>query len=104
MKWLTALLLTISLSMPALIRAGGRKLVMGTFYRTVKNLLEVKDDSGKIVVVRFDASTTCVNSSTEKSAKLKDISAGDQVVIKVISKDGVDTAEQVKFVPALVNR
>jgi hypothetical protein len=55
-------------------------------------------------VIRVDSATTYINSSTDKPAKLKDIAAGDQIVIKVISKDGVDTAEQVKFVPALGNR
>jgi hypothetical protein len=104
MKCLTLLLLTISLGVPALGRADGHKLVMGTVYRVVRNLIEVKEDSAGLVVVRVDSSTTYINSSTEKPAKLKDLTVGDQIVIKVVAKDGVDTAEQVKFVPASGSR
>jgi hypothetical protein len=78
-----------------------RKLVMGSVYRIVKNLIEVKEEEGDIAVVHVHAATSFVNSSTQAHAKLKDISVGDQVAIKVVVKSGVDTAEQVKFVPAL---
>jgi hypothetical protein len=104
MKCLTLFLLTLLLSTAALARAEGRKLVIGTVYRVVRNLIEVKEEGHDITIVRVDASTTYVNSSTETPAKLKDLQVGDQIVIKVISKDGVDTAEQVKFVPATGSR
>jgi hypothetical protein len=35
---------------------------------------------------------------------LKDIAVGDQIVLKVVNKSGVDTAEEVKFVSALGNK
>ena len=104
MKYMAWLLLMISLGSPALARAEGHKLVMGTVYRVVRNLIEVKQDSPELAVVRVDASTKYINSSTEHAAKLKDLSVGDQIVIKVVTKDGVDTAEEVKFVPASGNR
>jgi hypothetical protein len=104
MKYVTLFLLTLSLGLPALGRADSHKLVMGTVYRIVKNLIEVKEDSAGLAVVRIDAATKYINSSTEKPAKLKDLAIGDQIVIKVVTKDGVDTAEEVKFVPALGNR
>ena len=104
MKYVTLVLVALSLSMSALARNEGRRLVIGSVYRIVRNLIEVKEEGADITVIRVDSATTYVNSSTEKPAKLKDIAAGDQIVIKVVSKDGVDTAEQVKFVPALGNR
>ena len=76
---------------------------MGTVYRVVRNLIEVQEE-GSTAVIRVDASTTYINSSTEKPAKLKDLAVGDHIVIKVVVKDGIDTAEQVKFVPAAGNR
>lgn len=99
MKRLTFLLMLL-LSTPGLARAGDRKLVIGTVYRVVRNLIEVKEEGSDIAIVRVDASTTYVNSSTETPAKLKDLKVGDQIVIKVVSKDGIDTAQQVRFVPA----
>jgi hypothetical protein len=97
-------LLALLLATNGLAHAAGGKLVMGTVHRIVKNLIEVKEESDQIAVVLVDSSTTYINSSTEKPAKLKDLEAGDQIVIKVVSKDGVDTAEQVKFVPAFGSR
>lgn len=100
MKYVTLFALVLSLSVPALARAEGRRLVMGTLYRVVRNLIEVKEDGASLTVVKVDAGTKYINSSTEKPAKLKDLTVGDQVVVKVVTKDGVDTAEEVKFVPA----
>jgi hypothetical protein len=104
MKCRTLLLLTLLLAANGLARAAGGKLVMGTVHRIVKNLIEVKEESDEIAVVVVDSSTTYVDSSTEKPARLKDLEVGDQIVIKVVSKDGVDTAQQVKFVPAFGSR
>jgi hypothetical protein len=101
MKYVTLIPLALALSWPALAHDEGRRLVIGSVYRIVKNLIEVKEEGADITVIRVDTATSYVNSSTEKPAKLKDISVGDQIVIKVVSKDGVDTAEQVKFVPAV---
>jgi hypothetical protein len=98
------LLLVLSTSTFVLARKEGRRLVIGSVYRIVRDLIEVKEEGADITVIRVDSATTYINSSTEKPARLKDIAAGDQIVIKVVSKDGVDTAEQVKFVPALGNR
>jgi hypothetical protein len=78
-----------------------RKLVMGSVYRIAKNLIEVKQEEGDIAIVHVTPATTYVNSSTQAPAKLKDISRGDQIVIKVVVKNAIDTADQVKFVPAL---
>ena len=103
MKYFTLLALMLALSTPALAHGEGRRLVMGTVYRVVRNLIEVQEE-GSTAVIRVDASTTYINSSTEKPAKLKDLAVGDHIVIKVVVKDGIDTAEQVKFVPAAGNR
>ncbi len=104
MKCLILPLLLLTLSAPAFGRTEGRRLVLGSVYRVVRNLIEVQEEGGGITVIRVDAATTYINSSAEKSAKLKDLAVGDQIVIKVISKDGIDTAEEVKFVPAIGNK
>jgi hypothetical protein len=104
MKCFTLLLLVLTLSVGAFTHAEGRKLVVGSVYRVVKNLIEVQQDTGGTAVIKADAATTYINSSTGKPAKLKDLAVGDQIVIKVVSKDGVDTAEEVKFVPATGNK
>ena len=78
-----------------------RKLVIGSVYRVVRNLLEVKQEGGDLAIIKVDAVTKYVDSTTQAPAKLKDTAVGDQIVIKVITKDGVDTAEEVKFVSAL---
>jgi hypothetical protein len=104
MKYLIPLLLTLTLSAPALTRAEGRRLVIGSVYRVVRNLIEVQEEGGGMAVIKADAATTYINSSTGKLAKLKDLAVGDQIVIKVVSKDGIDTAEEVKFVPATANK
>jgi len=78
-------------------------LVIGSVYRIVRNLIEVKEVTG-IAVIRVDSTTTYTNSSTQALARLKDIALADQVVIKVVVRDGIDTAEQVKFVPAVTNK
>lgn len=104
MKRAALLVLALSLATNSLAHPAGGKLVMGTVHRIVKNLIEVKEESDEIAVVVVDSSTTYIDSSTEKPAKLKDLQAGDQIVIKVVSKDGVDTAQQVKFVPAFGSR
>jgi hypothetical protein len=104
MKYVALVLLVLLTGSSVVARSEGRRLVIGSVYRIVRNLIEVKEEGADITVIRVDSATTYVNSSTEKPAKLKDIAAGDQIVIKVVSKDGVDTAEQVKFVPALGNK
>jgi hypothetical protein len=101
MRYLLAFLIALSMVLAVPGRADDHKLVMGTLYKVVKNLIEVKEDSAGLTVIRIDADTKYTNSSTEKPAKLKDLAVGDQIVIKVVSKNGVDTAEEVKFVPAL---
>jgi hypothetical protein len=104
MKRRTLLLLGLLLTAHGDARATDKKLVMGSVYRIVKNLIEVQQDGGGLVVVVVDSATTYIDSSTEKPAKLKDLEPGDQIVIKVVSKNGVDTAQQVKFVPAFGTR
>ena len=81
-----------------------RRLVVGSVYRIVRNLIEVKEEGAGIAVIRIDSATTYINSSTQMPAKLKDIALADRIVIKVVVKDGVDTAEQVKFVPGVANK
>jgi hypothetical protein len=106
MKQLVASLL-ILLSLGVILRAANEdhRLVMGSVYRIAKNLIEVKEeDGGAVAVIRVDASTSYLDSSTAKAAKLKDISVGDQIVIKVAVKDGIDTAEQVRFIPAVAGK
>lgn len=101
MKYLTCLLLMFALSAQVRARSEDRKLVMGSVYRVVKDLIEVQQEGSGIAVIKVDAATTYVNSSTKKPAKLRDIAVGDQIVITVVVKNGIDTAEDVKFVPAL---
>ena len=81
-----------------------RKLVMGSVYRVVRNLIEIRQEAGDLAIVKVEATTKYVDSTTQAPAKLKDIAVGDQIVIKVILKNGVDTAEEVKFVSALGDR
>jgi len=100
-KYIAATLLLLSLSTFAIAQTENRKLVIGSVYRVVRNLLEVKQEAGDLAIIRVDAATKYVDSSTQAPAKLKDIAVGDQIVIKVIVKSGVDTAEEVKFVSAL---
>jgi hypothetical protein len=100
-KFAATALLTLCAVGIAIGQAETRKLVMGSVFRIVKNLIEVKQEEGDIAVIQVIVATTYINSSTQTPAKLKDISVGDQIVIKVITKNGVDTADQVKFVPAL---
>jgi hypothetical protein len=104
MKRRTLLLLGLLLTAHGEGRATDKKLVMGSVYRIVKNLIEVEQDGGGLAVVVVDSATTYIDSSTEKPAKLKDLEPGDQIVIRVVSKNGVDTAQQVKFVPAFGTR
>jgi hypothetical protein len=102
---LVSLVIVLSVSAGLFASAQDRKLVMGSVYRIARNLIEVKqEEKGAVAVIHVDGATTYMDSSTEKPAKLKDITAGDQIVIKVVLKDGIDTAEQVKFVPALGNK
>jgi hypothetical protein len=100
----TLVLLGLLLADHGATRAADKKLVMGSVYRIIKNLIEVQEDTGGLAVIAVDSSTTYIDSSTEKPAKLKDLEPGDQIVIKVVSKNGVDTAQQVKFVPAFGTR
>jgi hypothetical protein len=81
-----------------------RRLVLGSVYRVVRNLIEVKQEGGDLAVITVDSGTKYIDSSTQAKAKLKDIAVGDQIVIKVIVKRGVDTAEEVKFVSAVASR
>jgi hypothetical protein len=96
-----AFILLLGFSRFAFAQSEHPRLVVGSVYRIVRNLVEVKQDGGDIAVIKVDAATAYVNSSTQAAAKLKDLAVGDQIVIRVIVKAGVDTAEQVKFVPAV---
>jgi hypothetical protein len=103
-KCLAATLLLVCLGGLAVGQTPNRKLVMGSVYRVVRNLIEVKQAVGDLAIVKVDATTKYVDSTTQAPAKLKDIAVGDQIVIKIIVKNGVDTAEEVKFVSALGDR
>jgi hypothetical protein len=100
-KYMAATLLFLLFGGLAIAQTPNRKLVIGSVYRVVRDLLEVKQEAGNLAIIRVDAATKYVDSTTQARAKLKDIAVGDQIVIKVIVKDGVDTAEEVKFVSAL---
>jgi hypothetical protein len=103
-KFAAAALLILCVAGFAAGQAENRKLVIGSVFRVVKNLIEVKQEEGDIAVLHVAPATTYINSSTQAPAKLKDIAVGDQIVVKVITKDGVETADQVRFVPALRTR
>jgi len=100
-KFVAFTLLMLSVTGFAFGQAENRKLVMGSVFRIVKDLIEVKQEEGDMAVIHVTPATTYINSSTRSPAKLKNISVGDQIVISVITKNGVETADQVKFVPAL---
>jgi hypothetical protein len=100
-KRIVATLLLLSFGGLAIAQTPNRKLVIGSVYRVVRNLIEVKQEAGDLAIIKVDAQTKYVDSTTQAPAKLKDIAVGDQIVIKVIFKNGVDTAEEVKFVSAL---
>jgi hypothetical protein len=103
-KCIAATLLLACLGQLAVAQTPNRKLVLGSVYRVVRNLIEVKQEAGDLAIIKVDATTKYVDSTTLAPAKLKDIAVGDQIVIKVIVKNGVDTAEEVKFVSALGDR
>jgi len=96
-----AILALLSLGPIVLAEGGGRKLVLGSVYRVVRDLIEVKQEGGDLAVIKVDSATKYIDSTTRMVAKLKDLAVGDQIVIKVIVKAGVETAEEVKFVSAL---
>lgn len=100
-KPLFATLLLLGLAIAGIAQTANRKLVIGSVYRIVRNLIEVKQEDSDLAVIHIDAATKYIDSSTQSPAKLKDIAVGDQIVIKVVAKNGVDTAEEVKFVSAL---
>jgi hypothetical protein len=100
-KYIAATLLFLLFGGLAIAQTPNRKLVIGSVYRVVRHLLEVKQEAGNLAIIKVDTATKYVDSTTQAPAKLKDIAVGDQIVIKVIVKDGVDTAEEVKFVSAL---
>jgi hypothetical protein len=64
-------------------QAENRKLVMGSVYRMVNNLIEVKEQEENVAIIHVDAATSFVNRSTQAPAKFKDISVGDQVATKL---------------------
>ena len=98
---ITATLLLLSFGGLVIAQTPNRKLVIGSVYRVVRNLIEVKQEAGDLAIIKVDAATKYIDSTTQTPAKLKDIAVGDQIVIKVIFKNGVDTAEEVKFVSVL---
>jgi len=100
-KYIAATLLFLLFGGLAVGQTSDRKLVIGSVYRVVRNLLEVKQEAGDLAIIKVDAATKYVDSTTRAPAKLKDIAVGDRIVIKVTIKDGIDTAEEVKFVSAL---
>ena len=103
-KYVAVALLLVCLGGLAVAQTPNRKLVMGSVYRVVRNLIEVKQEAGDLAIIKVEATTKYLDSTTQAPAKLKDIAVGDQIVIKVIVKNGVDTAEEVKFVSALGGR
>ncbi len=86
---------------PGIARAdSGKGLVLGTVYRIGRNYIEVEVQAKEIVAVKIDASTTYFDSSVNKPARPQDLGMGDQVAIRVVSKNDESVAEQIKFVPS----
>ena len=79
---------------------GGKRLVLGSVHRIGKNYVEVEVQAKEIVAVKIDASTTYFDSSVNRPARPQDLGVGDQVAIRVVSKNGESVAEQIKFVPS----
>src|SRR5713101_5522647 len=89
------------LVVPRIARAdSGKSLVLGSVYRIGKNYIEVAAQAKEIIAVKIDSSTTYFDSSVNKPARPQDLSVGDQVAIRVVSKNGESVAEQIKFVPS----
>lgn len=74
-------------------------IVIGKVHRVVKNTIEINSDSGGVILVKTDAATKYTNSRTEKPAKKQDMAVGDEVVVKVISKNSGSVAEEIRFLP-----
>ena len=98
MGCLTCMLLLIG---PGIARAdSGKGLVLGRVHRIGKSYVEVEVQAKEIVAVKIEAATTYFDSSVNKPARLQDLDVGDQVAIRVVTKNGERVAEQIKFVPS----
>jgi hypothetical protein len=101
LKQLGYLVCMLLLVGPGIARADGSKsLVLGSVHRIGKNYVEVEVQPKEIVAVKVDASTTYFDSGVSKPARPQDLGVGDQVAIRVVSKNGESVAEQIKFVPS----
>jgi hypothetical protein len=78
----------------------GKGLVLGSVHRIGKNYVEVEVQAKEIVAVKINASTAYFDSSVNKPARPQDLGVGDQVAIRVVTKNGESVAEQIKFVPS----
>jgi hypothetical protein len=76
-------------------QAENRKRVMGSVYRMVNNLIEVKEEERKVAVVHLDAATSFVTSSTQ-AREIQRHFRGPSSCHKVVVKNGVDTASEVR--------
>jgi len=54
----------------ALGQAENRKLVIGSVFRVVRNLIEVRQEDGDVAVILVTPATAYTNSSTQARAKL----------------------------------
>jgi hypothetical protein len=106
MKWLSALVLSSALLVPAaaLAHEGHAHKVMGVVTTVHENHVEVKDAKGKLTTVALDAKTKIRRGKAV--AALADIKVGDRVVVTTLeTKDkagkAVVTVTQVELgVPA----
>jgi hypothetical protein len=91
----------VAITMPLLrVSADAKsKMITGIVYRIHPGFLEVQNDPKNIAVVKVNAATIYWNGKTDKKASAKDLAAGQEVVIEATEKDGLATAQKVRFLP-----
>lgn len=75
------------------------KMISGVLYRIHPGFLEVQSGTRDVSAVRVNAATIYWNGKTDKKASAKELAAGQEVVIEATEKDGLATAQKVRFLP-----
>ncbi len=95
--------LFIAWSSFAAMHAGAQaksKMITGHIYRIHTGFLEVQSDPKNVAIVKVNAATVYWNGKTDKKASMKELQAGEEVIVEATEKDGLATAQKVRFMPA----
>ncbi|HLK06274.1 MAG TPA: hypothetical protein VKT53_17695 [Candidatus Acidoferrum sp.] len=76
------------------------KMITGRVYRIHAGFLEVQSDPKNVTIVKVNAATAYWNGKADKKASMKELQAGEEVIIEATEKDGLATAQKVRFMPA----